>query len=142
ELFARRGWQVAATARDPAALGSWAAAGNVAALPLDVTDEASVAAAVAAAVGRLGPIDVLVNNAGYGLFGPLEGATAAEAEALFRTNVLGVAAVTRHVLPHMRERRTGVIVNVSSIAGRIAAPFASLYHATKFALEGLSESLR
>jgi NAD(P)-dependent dehydrogenase (short-subunit alcohol dehydrogenase family) len=142
ELFARRGWRVAATARQPAALEGWARAEKVTALPLDVTDEASIAAAVATTVERFGTIDVLVNNAGYGLFGPLEGATTEQLEAAFRTNVLGVAAVIRQVLPVMRQRRGGTIVNVSSIGGRIAAPFASVYHATKFALEGLSESLR
>jgi len=142
ELFAARGWNVAATARDPASLGSLAQQSNVAPLRLDVTDEASIAAAVAAAVSRFGPIDVLVNNAGYGLFGPLEGAAAGELEAQFRTNVFGLAAVIRHVLPGMRERRSGTIVNISSTGGRMAAPFMSAYHATKFAVEGLSESLR
>src|SRR4051794_40471249 len=133
ELFARRGWRVAATARQPAALKGWAEGENVIALPLDVTDEASAATAVTAAVDRFGTIDVLVNNAGYGLFGPLEGATAEQLEAAFRTNVLGAMAMIRRVLPVMRERRSGTIVNVSSIGGRIAAPFASVYHATKFA---------
>jgi NAD(P)-dependent dehydrogenase (short-subunit alcohol dehydrogenase family) len=142
ELFAARGWEVAATARNPATLEKRPHAENITALPLDVTDEASIAAAVAAVTDRLGPIDVLVNNAGYGLFGPLEGATPEQVESQFRTNVLGVTSMIRHVLPIMRERRSGTIVNVSSIGGRIAAPFASLYHASKFALEGLSESLR
>src|SRR5262245_51442244 len=98
ELFASRGWQVAATARQPAALEKWTHAENITALSLDVTDEASIAAAVAAVNQRLGPIDVLVNNAGYGLFGPLEGATPAQVEAQFRTNVLGVVTMIRHVL--------------------------------------------
>jgi len=142
QLFASRGWNVAATARRPASLESWAQAKNIAALQLDVTDEASIASAVAATADRFGPIDVLVNNAGYGLFGPLEGAAAAQWEAQFQTNVFGVAAVIRHVLPMMRERRSGTIVSVSSVGGRTAAPFASGYHASKFAIEGLSESLR
>jgi NAD(P)-dependent dehydrogenase (short-subunit alcohol dehydrogenase family) len=138
ELFAARGWSVAATARRPEEVSL----DNVAALRLDVTDEASIASAVASTVDRFGTIDVLVNNAGYGLFGPLEGATAVEFEAQFRTNVLGPVSVIRHVLPLMRARRTGVIVNVSSLAGRVATPFMSGYNASKFALEGLSESLR
>lgn len=142
ELFAGRGWKVAATARDPASLKDLEPAGNVTPVRLDVTDEASVAAGVRAAVEQLGPLDVVVNNAGYGLFGPLEGATPEQLERQFRTNVLGAASVIRHVLPGMRERRAGTIVNLSSIGGRIAAPFAAAYHATKFALEGLSESLR
>jgi len=139
ELFAKRGWSVSATSRRPETI---AASGNMSAFRLDVRDEESIAAAVAATVDRYGTIDVLVNNAGYGLFGPLEGATTAQLEAQFRTNVLGPAAVIRHVLPVMRERRSGTIVNVSSLAGRMATPFMSAYHASKFALEGLSESLR
>src|SRR5262245_33535140 len=142
ERMAGSGWQVAATARDPGKLADLARAANVLALRLDVTDEASIRAAVRAALERFGGIDVLVNNAGYGLFGPLEGATAEQVELQLRTNVLGAVDLIRHVLPHMRERGSGTIVNVSSIAGRTASPFASLYHASKFALEGLSESLR
>jgi NAD(P)-dependent dehydrogenase (short-subunit alcohol dehydrogenase family) len=141
ELMSRHGWQVAATARDPAAL-DWAQGPHVAAFRLDVTDEASVETAVAAVVQRFGGLDVLVNNAGFGLFGPLEGATREDIERQFRTNVLGPITLIRAVLPHLRARRGGTIVNISSIAGRTATPFASLYHASKFALEGLSESLR
>jgi NAD(P)-dependent dehydrogenase (short-subunit alcohol dehydrogenase family) len=142
ELMAQKGWQVAATSRAPAELQSWAGEHNVTVLPLDVTDEASVAAAVKATVERFGQIDVLVNNAGYGLFGPLEGATTEEVEQQFRTNLFGAIALIRHVMPLMRSRRSGTIINVSSVGGRTAAPFASLYHASKFAIEGLSESFR
>jgi len=142
ELMARRGWHVAATARDPEALRDLGGAPNVAAFRLDVTGEASVVAAVAAVVDRFGGIDVLVNNAGFGVFGALEGATAEEVEAQFRTNVFGVVTLIRHVMPVMRGRRSGTIVNVSSIDGRMAAPFSALYYASKFAIEGLSESFR
>jgi len=142
ERMAERGWLVAATARDPATLHDLARAPNVVALRLDVTDEASIALAVQDVVARFGGIDVLVNNAGFGLFGPLEGTTAEQVELQLRTNVLGAVAVIRHVMPVMRGAGGGCIVNVSSIAGRTASPFASLYHASKFALEGLSESLR
>jgi NAD(P)-dependent dehydrogenase (short-subunit alcohol dehydrogenase family) len=142
ELMARRGWQVAATARDTAALRDWRIQPGPEAFQLDVTDEASVAAAVAAVVRRFDGIDVLVNNAGYGVFGPLEGASIEHIETQFRTNVLGSIALIRHVMPIMRSRRSGTIINVSSIGGRTAAPFASLYHASKYAIEGLSESLR
>ena len=138
ELFAARGWRVAATARRPEEISL----DNVMPLRLDVTDEASIASAVASTVDRFGAIDVLVNNAGYGLFGPLEGAGAGEFEAQIRTNLLGAVSVMCHVLPVMRARRSGVIVNVSSLAGRVATPFMSGYNASKFALEGLSESLR
>ena len=139
ELMARRGWHVAATARDVTALE---ALPHVAAFPLDVTDEDSIRSAVAAAVSRFGRINVLVNNAGYGVFGPLEGASSAEIDRQFRTNVIGTISMIRHVMPIMRAQRRGTIVNVSSIGGRVAAPFACLYHATKFAIEGLSESFR
>lgn len=142
ELMAQRGWQVAATSRDPAEPQTWASAQNITVLQLDVTDEKSIAAAVSSTVERFGRIDVLVNNAGYGLFGPLEGATAEEVEQQFRTNVFGVIALIRHVMPVMRSHRSGTIINVSSVGGRIASPFASLYHASKFAIEGLSESFR
>jgi NAD(P)-dependent dehydrogenase (short-subunit alcohol dehydrogenase family) len=141
QLFAKQGWNVAATARDPASLADLAGP-RVMALPLDVTDEAAIAAAVAATSTRFDAIDVLVNNAGYGLFGPLEGVTAEQLKAQFQTNVFGAAALIRHTLPLMRQRRSGTIVNISSNGGQIAGPFATAYHATKFAIEGLSESLR
>ena len=142
ELMAARGWQVAATSRDPAALGDWANAPNVLKLPLDLTQEGSIAAAVSACVDRFGGIDVLVNNAGYGVFGPLEGTTPEQVEQQFRTNLIGAIALIRHVMPVMRRQRSGTIINMSSIAGRTAAPFASLYHASKYAIEGFTESFR
>lgn len=139
-LFAGRGWNVVATARHPEG-SSDLAAPNVTVLQLDVTDEASIAAAVDAAVARFGRIDVLVNNAGYGVFGPLEGISGADFAREFGVNVLGLAAVTRHVLPVMRRQGGGTIVNVSSLGGRMTSPFASAYYASKFAVEGLSDSL-
>lgn len=142
ELMALQGWQVAATARNPVEMQTWASARNITVLPLDVTDEASIEAAVSSTVERFGRIDVLVNNAGYGVFGPLEGATAKEVELQFRTNLFGVIALMQQVMPVMRRNRSGTIINVSSIGGRTAMPFASLYHASKFAIEGLSESFR
>lgn len=140
-LFAARGWQVAATARRVETLSDLFSE-RVLTLPLDVTDEASIAAAVAATVARFGAIDVLVNNAGYGVFGPLEGISAGALEQQFRVNVLGTASTIRQVLPIMRAQHAGVVINMSSIGGRIASPFVSAYYATKFAVEGLSESLR
>jgi NAD(P)-dependent dehydrogenase (short-subunit alcohol dehydrogenase family) len=142
ELMAKRGWQVAATARDTAKLRAWASSPNVDVFQLDVTDEAGIATAVRAVVDRFGGIDVLVNNAGCGIFGPLEAATAEQVELQMRTNLIGAITLIRHVMPIMRGRGGGAIVNVSSIGGRMAAPFASLYHASKYAMEGLSESLR
>ena len=142
ELMVQRGWQVAATARDLATLRNWPTQPGSEVFQLDVTDEASMGAAVAAVVRRFGGIDVLVNNAGYGVFGALEGASIEQIELQFRTNVFGSISLIRHVMPIMRSRRSGTIVNVSSIAGRMGTPFASLYHASKYAIEGLSESLR
>jgi NAD(P)-dependent dehydrogenase (short-subunit alcohol dehydrogenase family) len=142
EMMASRGWQVAATSRDPDLLRSWADAHEINVFPLDLTEETSIEAVVAAAVARMGGIDVLVNNAGYGLFGPLEGATPEDIDLQFRTNVLGPIALIRHVMPVMRDHRGGTIINISSIGGRTASPLASVYHATKFALEGFSESFR
>ena len=142
EVFARKGWNVSASARNPVDESIWGRPGNTISPRLDVTDEASIASAIAATLERFGAIDVVVNNAGYGLFGPVEGTTAEQWEAVFRTNVFGTANVIRQVLPHMRRRRSGVIINVSSVAGRVAIPYLAPYNATKFALEGLSESLR
>ena len=90
---------------------------------------------------RFGQIDVLINNAGYGLFGPFESATPEAIRREFQTNVDGVFAVTRAVLPHMRERASGVIINVASLTGLVAMPLYSLYAASKYAVVGFSESL-
>ena len=108
---------------------------------MDIRDDDAVFAAVAQAVERFGHIDVLINNAGYGLFGPFETATQEVIERQFQTNVFGVFAVTRAVLPHMRERAGGVIINVASLTGLVAMPLYSLYAASKFAVVGFSESL-
>ena len=139
--FAAQGWNVAATLRNPASAHFEGGAGKVATFALDVTDQKSVDAAVAQAAERFGQIDVLINNAGYGLFGPFETATQEVIERQFQTNVFGVFAVTRAVLPHMRERASGVIINVASLTGLVAMPLYSLYAASKFAVVGFSESL-
>src|SRR5579863_252909 len=142
EIFIARGWNVVVTARKPESLTNWPQAKRMLALRLDVTDEPGIAATVKSAVDWFGGIDVLVNNAGYGLFGVLEGASADQFERQFQTNVFGATAMIRHLLPIMRQQHGGTIINISSGGGRLGAPFASAYHATKFALEGLSESLR
>jgi len=139
--FADQGWNVAATLRDPARAHFEQGAGQVQAFALDVTDAASVQAAVAQALGRFGHIDVLINNAGYGLFGPFETATPEMIERQFATNVQGVFAVTRAVLPGMRAQGSGVIINIASLTGLVAMPLYSLYAASKFAVVGFSESL-
>jgi NAD(P)-dependent dehydrogenase (short-subunit alcohol dehydrogenase family) len=111
------------------------------ALPLDVTDQEQIAAAVKRAEDAFGRIDVLVNNAGYGYLAAVEEGEDAEVRALFDTNVFGLADVTKAVLPGMRARRSGHVVNVSSLGGLAAFGATGYYHATKFAVEGLSESL-
>jgi NAD(P)-dependent dehydrogenase (short-subunit alcohol dehydrogenase family) len=109
---------------------------------MDTSDEASVNAGVAKILSEHGRVDVLINNAGYGIAGSVEDTSTDEARRILETNVLGPLRVCRAVLPTMRVRRAGLIVNVSSLAGRIGLPFQGLYSATKFALEGLTEALR
>ena len=140
-LFAEKGWQVAATARIPDRLGSWARASNVAAVKLDVTDPESIRLAVDAIEQRFGPIDVLVNNAGAGLGGPIEGVTRGDLLKLFDLNLFGLVWTMQAVLPSMRRRSAGIIVNVSSAAGRIGFPFLAPYCSSKYAVEGLTEAM-
>jgi NAD(P)-dependent dehydrogenase (short-subunit alcohol dehydrogenase family) len=139
--FQSEGWSVIATMRDPAAGAELAALDNVLVTQLDVTDGASIADAVAAGIDRFGRIDALLNNAGYGAYGPLEAFSAERIRRQFDTNVIGLLQVTQAVLPHMRANRAGTIVNISSIGGQITFPLGTLYHGTKFAVEGLSEAL-
>jgi NADP-dependent 3-hydroxy acid dehydrogenase YdfG len=115
--------------------------GNVITLELDVTNQHSINKAVADAISRVGHIDVLVNNAGYGVTGAIEEVTEAEYMPMFETNVFGLVNLTKALLPQFRERRSGTIVNFSSIGGLIGAPGWGYYNATKFAVEGLSEAL-
>jgi NAD(P)-dependent dehydrogenase (short-subunit alcohol dehydrogenase family) len=133
---------VVATARDPKSvaqrLGNHP---NLLVVTLDVTQESQAHAAATAAIERFGRIDVLVNNAGYGLLGAVEEANAEEIEALYRTNVFGLLAVTRAVLPHMRRQRSGRVFNLSSVGGYRAVAGWGVYCSTKFAVEGLSEAL-
>jgi NAD(P)-dependent dehydrogenase (short-subunit alcohol dehydrogenase family) len=137
-----KGHAVVATARTAQAITDrFGSRPNLLALPLDVTAEDQAVAAAAAAIERFGRIDILLNNAGFGLMGAVEEATAAEVEAVYRTNVFGLLNVTRAVLPHMRKARSGRILNVSSIGGYRAAAGFGVYSSTKFAVEGLSEAL-
>ncbi|MFL6045519.1 MAG: oxidoreductase [Propionibacteriaceae bacterium] len=109
---------------------------------LDVTDEATMVALVEDIISETGRIDVLVNNAGYGLYGALEDVPIEEARRQFEVNLFGLARLTQLVLPQMRAQRDGYVVNVSSMGGKIWEPLGSWYHASKFAVEGLSDSLR
>jgi NAD(P)-dependent dehydrogenase (short-subunit alcohol dehydrogenase family) len=142
QLFSQQGWNVVATMRTPSQATHLQDLPNTRCLRLDVTDAESIQQAIATTVVEWGAIDVVVNNAGYALMGAFEACTPEQIERQFATNVFGLMAVTRAVLPHLRERRTGVIVNIASIGGHIALPFYSLYHATKWAVEGFSDALQ
>ena len=137
------GAKVVATARRPEQLQTLAARYPETSLvvALDVTEDASVKAAVDAALSRFGGVDVLVNNAGYGLAGAVEEVTEAEFMPMFETNVFGLVRVTQALLPQFRERRSGHIVNLSSIGGLVGLPGWGFYNSSKFAVEGLSEAL-
>jgi len=135
------GWTVYATARRPATLADLEAAG-CRALALDVTDEASMQAAVAAVEEEHGAVGVLVNNAGYGQTGAIETVPLEQVRAQFETNVFGLVRMCQLVLPAMRAQRWGKIVNVSSMGGRFTFPGAGHYHASKHAVEAISDALR
>lgn len=117
-----------------------AAGGHV--LALDVTDHEAVAAAVARVIDEQGRIDVLINNAGYAVYGAVEDISMEDARRQFEVNLFGVAALTKEVLPHMRKQGSGKIINVSSMGGKMYTPLGAWYHATKHALEGWSDCLR
>ncbi|HEY9841749.1 MAG TPA: SDR family oxidoreductase [Candidatus Obscuribacterales bacterium] len=140
--FLAQGWQVAATMRQPEkdqALGEQA---NLLKLRLDVEEPATVQAALQTCVATFGRLDVLLNNAGYGSAGPLEAASDEQIRRQFEVNLFGLIDVIRAALPILREQRSGLIMNVSSIGGLVAFPLFSLYHASKWAVEGLTESLQ
>jgi NAD(P)-dependent dehydrogenase (short-subunit alcohol dehydrogenase family) len=145
-LLAKHGFRVFATMRDPAKRGRLDAAlakagASAEVLALDVTSEASIAACVADVMARAGKIDVLVNNAGFGIGGYVEDLTLDDFRRQFETNFFGVVAVTKAVLPHLRRARSGRIINISSIGGRTTNAVLSAYNASKYAVEGFSESL-
>lgn len=133
--FLDQGWEVVATMRNPSA-GGLPVSDNLRMLPLDVTNADSIAATVAEA----GPLDALVNNAGVGMLNVLEGAEIARAREMFETNVLGTMAMTRAVMPGMRKRRSGVIVNISSSVTLRPLPALSIYSASKAAVNAFTES--
>jgi len=141
QYFMEKGWNVAATMRKPEAEKDLVENANLRLIRLDVQDESSIAEAVRQTIAVFGKIDVLVNNAGYGLIGVAEFISEADIRRQFDVNVFGVMAVTNAVLPHFRANKSGRIINVSSMGGRVTFPLFSYYHATKFAVEGYSESL-
>ena len=141
ERFAERGWNVVATMRNPDDGADLAGRADTVVTHLDLLDPDSIGAAIAAAEDRFDGIDVLVNNAGYGAYGPLEATSMDVIRRQFDVNVFGLIETIQAVLPGMRTRRQGTIVNVSSVGGRAAYPFGTPYHGSKWAVEGLSEAL-
>lgn len=140
--FSDRGWNVAATMRKPENGEELAKLPNVKLYRLDVMDEDSIRTAIADTIRDFGTIDVIVNNAGYGAVGIFEAASQEQLRRQFDTNVFGVMNVIREILPHFREKKSGTIVNVTSMGGRITFPLYSVYHGTKWALEGFAEALQ
>jgi len=141
KLFQTKGWNVIATMRNPESETELTQLDNVLVTKLDVLDLESIENAVAEGLSKFGKIDVLVNNAGYGAYGPLESFPREKIIRQFNTNVIGLLDVTKALLPHFRGNKGGVIINISSVGGKMAFPLGSLYHGTKFAVEGISESL-
>jgi NAD(P)-dependent dehydrogenase (short-subunit alcohol dehydrogenase family) len=141
-LFQQKGWNVLATMRSPEKGTDLQHLDRCAVLPLDVTDAGSIERAIAQGIQQFGSIDVVVNNAGYALMGAFEPCDPVQIEKQFATNVFGLMGVTRAILPHFRQKRAGTIVNVASMGGRITFPLYTLYHSTKWAVEGFSESLQ
>ncbi len=141
-LFCEQGWQVAASMRHPERETELSGLPNVRLFACDVTDFESIERAVFEAIAAFGRIDVLVNNAGYDAVGPLEGASEGQIRSQIETNLVGTILVTKAMLPHLRENGGGTVINLSSVAGRLTMPLQSLYHASKWGIEGFSESLQ
>jgi NAD(P)-dependent dehydrogenase (short-subunit alcohol dehydrogenase family) len=141
KLFSERGWNVAATMRTPQKETELQKLKGVKLYVLDVQKPESIEAALNEAIKDFGAIDVIVNNAGYGAVGAFEAASDAQIRRQFDTNVFGVMNVIRGILPYFRGRKAGTIINVTSMGGHLTFPLYSIYHATKWAVEGFSESL-
>jgi NAD(P)-dependent dehydrogenase (short-subunit alcohol dehydrogenase family) len=142
-FFASKGWKVVASMRHPESRKTdLAGKDNIDLIHLDVLDRSSISAAMKFTLDKYGRIDVVVNNAGYCLSGPFEASTREQIEKEFNTNVLGLMEVTREIIPVMRRQSGGVIINVASMAGRVAFPLYSVYNGTKWAVEGFSEGLQ
>ena len=140
-LFFDKGWNVVATMRNPAAERDLKESARLKLVALDVQDPEGPKAAVAEAIKAFGRIDVWLNNAGYGAFGPVEAGTRKQIERQFDVNVFGLIACVQAIAPHFREQKAGVLINISSIGGIMTVPAYAVYNATKFAIEGLSEGL-
>lgn len=142
KYFSQKGWNVAATMRNPSKETELTTLANVKLFALDVTDQASVYLAFENIIREYGKIDVLVNNAGYGSDGIFEAMDDEFIRKQFETNVFGLLRVTREAIKHMRPNKSGTIVQIASVGGRVAFPLYSIYHASKWAVEGFSESLQ
>ena len=140
KLFAAKGWKVIATMRKPENETELNKIDNITLLPLDVTNLDQIKETTQKAMA-LGNIDVVFNNAGYGLMGPLESTSDEQLVRQLNTNILGVIRVTQAFIPYFREKKAGLFISTTSIGGLITFPFSSVYHATKWALEGWSESM-
>ena len=140
--FAQNGWNVAATMRRPEEEKDLGTLPNVKLFRLDVLDQASIQRAIQDTIAAFGGLDVVANNAGYGAVGIFEAASAEQIRRQFDTNVFGVMNVVREILPYFREKRDGTIINVTSMGGLVTFPIYSVYHSTKWAVEGFAESLQ
>ncbi|MFY0673058.1 MAG: SDR family oxidoreductase [Bacteroidia bacterium] len=141
KYFQQKGWNVIATMRKPENETELSSLENVLIERLDVLDLMSIELAIENGINKFGKIDALVNNAGYGAYGPLESFPRENMVKQFNTNVIGLMDVTRAITPHFRANKNGVLVNISSIGGQMCFALGALYHGTKFAVEGISESL-
>lgn len=142
KLFQTKNWKVAATMRSPEKAEDLQRIVDVECIRLDVTDQDSVRHGIQDALDKFGHIDAVVNNAGFAVVGPFEAASDEQIEQEFQTNVFGVMFVCREILPIFRAQKRGTIINVASMGGRMTFPLYSIYHATKWAVEGFSEALQ
>ena len=140
KLFSVRGWNVIATMRNPEKEKELTDLAGVVLLPLDITEPVQIERAAAKAISA-GGVNVVFNNAGYGMAGPLEGLADEQILRMVNTNLMGAIRTTKAFIPHFREKRAGLFINTTSLGGLITVPFNSIYHATKWALEGWSESM-
>jgi NAD(P)-dependent dehydrogenase (short-subunit alcohol dehydrogenase family) len=139
--FNNKGWNVIATMRAPEKETELNRLDNVLVVALDVQKPESIADAIVAGINKYGKIDAIVNNAGAAIFGVFEQATEDQVNKIFDTNVFGPMRVLRAILPYFRTQRSGTIINITSQGGRVTFPTCSIYHATKFSLEGLTEAI-
>ncbi len=142
QYFISKGWNVAATMRNPSNEKELEETDSLKLYSLDVINEESIMSAIENVISDFGKIDVLVNNAGYGAIGIFEKSTQKEIQKQFDVNVFGVMQTTKAILPHMRANKSGTIINITSVGGRLTFPIYSVYNATKWAVEGFAESLQ